>query len=102
MARAEAPPNMRLRGITVLIVEDDLDNLELIATYVEDEGARALSANSLATALSLASDARVDVVVSDLELSDGDGCELLQKLRQRDGSNEVPAIAITGYSELKW
>ena len=69
---------MLLRGITVLLVEDDADNLELMAAYFDGEGARTLSASSMTAALAMSSVARVDVLVSDLELLDGDGCELLQ------------------------
>jgi CheY-like chemotaxis protein len=93
---------MRLRGIAVLLVEDDPDNLELMASYFDGEGARTLSAGSVAAALAMTSVVRVDVVVSDLELVDGDGCELLNELRRREGRQELPAIAITGYSERKW
>jgi two-component system CheB/CheR fusion protein len=93
---------MRLRGITVLLVEDDLDNLELMASYFDGEGARTLSANSVVAALAMTTDVRVDVVVSDLGLLDGDSCALVGELRQREGMQQVPAIAITGYSQQKW
>jgi two-component system CheB/CheR fusion protein len=93
---------MRLRGITVLLVEDDLDNLELMASYFDGEGARTLSANSVVAALAMTAVVRVDVIVSDLELLDGDGCALVSELRQREGMQHVPAIAITGYSQQKW
>ncbi len=93
---------MRLRGIVVLLVEDDPDNLELMASYFDGEGARTLSASSVAAALAMTRVVRVDVVVSDLELLDGDGCSLVSQLRQREGQAELPAIAITGYSERKW
>jgi two-component system CheB/CheR fusion protein len=92
---------MRLRGIAVLVVEDDPDNLELMASYLDGEGARTLSAGSIAAALAMTKVVRVDVVVADLELLDGNGCELLKQLRDRDGMNELPAIAITGYSDKK-
>ncbi|MDF3064667.1 MAG: response regulator receiver protein [Polyangiaceae bacterium] len=92
---------MRLHGLTILLVEDDADNLELIGSFLEDEGARTLCAGSIASALALSAGERVDVVVSDLELADGDGCGLLAALRSRDGG-DVPAIAVTGYSTQTW
>jgi CheY-like chemotaxis protein len=92
---------MRLHGMTILLVEDDADNLELIGSFLEGEGAKTLPASSIEHALALSAQKRVDVVVSDLELLDGDGCGLLSQLRCRDGAN-LPAIAVTGYSELKW
>jgi CheY-like chemotaxis protein len=43
----------------------------------------------------------VDVVVSDLELADGDGCALLKQLQLHE-RRQLPAIAITGYSQQEW
>jgi CheY-like chemotaxis protein len=93
---------MRLHGLKVLLVEDDEDNLELLGSCLESEGARPFSAGSISEALAMTAGHRIDIVVSDLELADGDGCTLLSKLRERDNSPELPAIAISGYSELKW
>ena len=95
-------PPMRLAGITVLVVEDDLDNLELLSAHVESEGALALSAGSIAAALAMTADRRVDIALCDLELADGDGCELVEQLRRRDGWATLPAVALTGYSDPKW
>ena len=93
---------MRLLGIRVLLVEDDVDNLELLASFLDGEGALTFSAGSIAAALSQTVGQTVDLVVSDLELPDGDGCALLAALKQRDGTDDVPAIAVTGYSDQKW
>ena len=93
---------MRLRGITVLLVEDDVDNLELLCSFLEAEGARTFSAGSMAAALKQTAAQEIDVVISDLQLADGDGCSLLGELRRRCGKPELPAIAVTGYSELQW
>jgi CheY-like chemotaxis protein len=93
---------MRLSGLTVLVVEDDLDNLELLSSHVESEGALALSAGSIAAALSMTANREVHVALCDLELADGDGCELVRRLRERDGWQRLPAVALTGYSDEKW
>jgi CheY-like chemotaxis protein len=93
---------MRLSGLTVLVVEDDIDNLELLASHVESEGALTLSAGSIAAALAMTAERRVDVALCDLELADGDGCDLVRQLRGRDGWDSMPAVALTGYSDAKW
>lgn len=93
---------MRLRGLTVLLVEDDVDNLELLASFLDGEGARTFGAGSIAGALVQTEGENLDIVISDLELADGDGCALLAALRERDGRTDRPAIAVTGYSEAKW
>ncbi len=93
---------MRLRGTVVLLVEDDLDNLELLTLCLDGEGAEVLAAGSIAAALAVSIGRRVDIVVSDLELPDGDGCALLHQLRKREGYARVPAIAVSGYSQDQW
>jgi CheY-like chemotaxis protein len=93
---------MRLSGLTVLVVEDDVDNLELLSSHVESEGALTLSAGSIAAALAMTVDRHVDVALCDLELADGDGCDLVRQLRRRDGWSSLPAVALTGYSDARW
>ena len=51
-------------------------------------------ANSLRTALAAAENERYDLIVSDLELGDGTGLDLLRSLGP---GRSVPAIALTGY-----
>lgn len=93
---------MQLAGFTVLVVEDDVDNLELLISHLEQEGALVLGAESMSAALRLASEHTIDALLCDLELPDGDGCGVLQKLRSRPGSSDLPAIALTGYSDAGW
>lgn len=93
---------MRLLGLKILLVEDDVDNLELLASFLEGEGAETFGAGSIAAALHQTEGQRLDAVISDLELADGDGCALLAALASRDGRSDRPAIAVTGYSEQKW
>ncbi|HEY6078161.1 MAG TPA: response regulator [Polyangiaceae bacterium] len=92
---------MLLAGLVLLVVEDDLDNLELVSSYLEGEGATVIGAGSLASALKLSADSELSALLSDLELPDGTGCDLLQRLRERD-ARDLPAIALTGYSDAKW
>jgi two-component system CheB/CheR fusion protein len=93
---------MRLAGFTVLVVEDDVDNLELLLAHLEQEGALVLGAESVKAALRHASEHSIDALVCDLELPDGDGCELLRKLRGTPGNSDLPAVAATGYSDASW
>lgn len=92
---------MQLKGLVVLVVEDDPDNLELLSSHLESDGATVIGAGSIGAALAMTSGLEISAVLADLELPDGDGCELVRKLRARDG-RDLPAIALTGYSDAKW
>ncbi len=93
---------MLLNGFTVLVVEDDSDNLELLVSHFELEGAIVLGASSLGAAFNATQSSDIDALVCDLELPDGDGCALLRQLRNRHGWRDLPAIAISGYSDRHW
>jgi CheY-like chemotaxis protein len=93
---------MQLNGFTVLVVEDDVDNLELLVSHFEHAGAAVLGASSLAAAVYMTQSSDIDALVCDLDLPDGDGCALLRQLRTRHGWGDLPAIAISGYSERHW
>ena len=95
-------PAMQLTGFTVLVVEDDVDNLEMLISHLEQAGALVLGAESVKVALRLTLEHDIDALLCDLELPDGDGCALLQKLRSRAGFGDLPAIALTGYSDAMW
>jgi CheY-like chemotaxis protein len=84
------------------LVEDDVDNLELLAACLEGEGAHVYGAGSIAGALAMTIGKPIDVVVSDLELPDGEGCALLHQLTQLGKRGRPPAIALTGYSQQSW
>ena len=89
-----------LSQVTVLVVDADSDNLDLLAAYLELEGATVLRASSIAEALETAGP--IDVVVSELLLGDGDGFELLRRLREQPGRQSVPALALTALTDADW
>lgn len=91
---------MLLNQLTVLVVEEDRDNRELLSAYLQLEGATVLAAASIATALETVGG--IDVVVSELLLADGDGCELLRRLRAQAGRERVPALALTALTDTDW
>jgi CheY-like chemotaxis protein len=79
---------------TILLVEDNPDSLSALAMSLSLLGYEVRPANSVRTALAAAEAERYDLIVSDLELGDGTGLDLLSSLGPR---RSVPAIALTGY-----
>jgi signal transduction histidine kinase len=106
-ASGDTPPSAktgasgRLRGIHVLIVDDQEDARDLVATVLEDSGARVLQADSVSAAIKLLSTAQVGVIVSDIGMPGEDGYGFLQRLRSTadaPGARGVPALALTAYA----
>jgi len=60
----------------VLVVDDDRDTAQLLRRLLERRGFVVRVAHSVAMALDAVEEAPIDLLVSDLRLPDGDGCDL--------------------------
>jgi CheY-like chemotaxis protein len=91
-----------LRGARVLVVDDDEDNREMLASVLTHSGARVATAENAAEALTAFERERPHILISDIGLPDEDGYNLLRKLRAlpvTSGGADVPAIALSGYGD---
>ena len=86
----------RLKGLRVLIVDDDPDTLMLNELVLQREGAVTLTAGGIREAIEAFRTGRPDVMLCDLNLGEtSDGCDLIRSLRDVTG-RAVPAIAVSG------
>jgi signal transduction histidine kinase len=93
-------PATDLRGVRVLVVDDDPDTLALVTTILREQGASVETAASGAAALALIERSPVDVVVSDLGMPGLDGYELLDRIRATVES-PPPALALSAYAGVE-
>ena len=82
-------------GARVLVVEDDRDLSRLMAAHLASEGYDVVRAREAAAALELVGAGRVDVVVLDLMLPRISGDGLLVRLREREGTRDLPVIVVS-------
>jgi PAS domain S-box-containing protein len=80
-------------GLRILLVEDNDDTAEAMATLLRRHGYDVDTAHTLDEARRSAT-ARFDVLVSDVQLPDGSGRDLLRELAAQ---GPVPAIAMSGF-----
>lgn len=85
----------------VLLVEDEPDTLEMLTAHFRARGFETLSCHSAAAALLVADRESFDVLISDIAMPAMDGLQLIKALRQKQGLQKVPAIALTGYASQK-
>lgn len=94
-----------LSGVRVLVVDDEEDAREAMATLLTARGATVTTAASTREALEVlqGGEKRQDVLVSDISMPDIDGYALLRAIRARSspGATIVPAIAVTAYARPK-
>ena len=86
-----------LAGKRFLIVDDSEDTIAMLEELLTISGARVRAATSGAEALRIAAGHEFDVVLSDISMPEMDGYEFLQRLRQIEGKQHVPVLAITGF-----
>ncbi len=98
------PPE--LVGVRVLVVDDEEDARELLATILERCGAVVTPAASAEEALALLERSTPDVMLSDIGTHGEDGHALIAKVRARTegAGGHVPAAALTSYArpEDRW
>ena len=95
-----APAPASLQDVKVLLVDDEADARELFKAVLEGSGARVTAVASGAEAFSSFTTSPPDVVVSDIEMPDENGYDLIRRLRglppERGG--RTPAAALTAYA----
>src|SRR5690606_29322971 len=88
-----------LRGLNVLVVEDEMDTRDFLAQLLEAHDADVRAVGSATEGLTAFETHRPDVIVSDIGLPDMDGYDFMAAIRRRPAraGGCVPAIALTAY-----
>ena len=83
---------------TVLIIDDDIALQTLLARIISKEGFNVLTASDAASGLKLLDKELVSVVMSDVNLPDANGIELVGTIKAKRPLTEI--IVITGYGTI--
>jgi PAS domain S-box-containing protein len=92
-----------IRGLRVLVVDDDDDARDLVAAVLEDCGCRVTTATNVADAMTVFTDDPPAVLLSDIGMPHEDGYDLIRKVRSlpRESGGDVPAAALTAYARAE-
>ena len=80
---------------TILIVEDNPTNMKLSTFLLESADYTVLAATSAESGLTLARDARPDLILMDIHLPGTDGLEATALLKADQATRTIPVIALT-------
>jgi signal transduction histidine kinase/ActR/RegA family two-component response regulator len=96
-AQPEAPGDIakRLRGKTVLVVEDHEDTRRVLSRALRRRGFGVTAAATAETACAQFISQPADLLICDIGLPDGTGWDVMKRLRER---GPVKAIAVSGYA----
>ena len=95
----EAPDDDHSQA-TVLIVDDDSLNRSMLAMSIGALGHRVIEAGNGREAIAVLAKHSVDVVLTDIEMPEMDGYELLSHRQQDDHLRSIPFVVISGVDEM--
>jgi CheY-like chemotaxis protein len=94
-----------LRGLHILVVDDNRDMREMLRQLLTHSGALVTIVADARDAVAVLRNVAADVVISDLAMPQRDGQWMIRNLRALGGQpGKVPAIAVTAYreSQTEW
>ena len=94
---------LTLTGVRLLVVDDDADAREMLRIALQQYGAVVRLAASAEDALAAVGEECPDVLVSDIEMPDASGYDLVRSLRHSDALEvrRLPAVALTAYARTE-
>jgi len=91
------PPDLPV--VSILLVDDHLENLYALEASLEPLGQRLVSVSSGTAALRAILDDEFAVILMDIRMPELDGFETVALLRERERSRHIPIIFLSAYPE---
>ena len=86
---------------TILIVEDNEINQEIVKELLENKGFSVIIANNGKEAIDQLNDHHVDLILMDIQMPEMDGFETTQLIKSNDKYKHLPIIAMTAHAFQK-
>lgn len=96
------PPAI-LKGLRVLVIDDEEDARELLTIALTQSGAEVRTAATVRAALDILGQWKPNVMVSDIGMPGEDGYDLIKTVRalESEHGGTIPAVALTGYASAE-
>ena len=96
---AADPPYRREGGARILLVDDEVSALEVLALIQRGEGMHVTCAPDTRQALARIDEARPDLLVADFMMPGMNGAELVKAVRARPGHARIPVLMVSSAPE---
>ena len=90
----------RVKTPTVLVVDDNQENLELLQAYLEDLDCRTVPACDGLQALEIIADSAPDLVLLDVMMPKMSGFEVCKRIKNDPKTSDIPIIMVTALNEF--
>lgn len=103
LTRETSTQGAPLRGVKVLVVDDEPDARAVVCAMLESAGATVFCAESAAEGLRILQRERPDVLLSDIAMPEQDGYEFIRQVRRLASSEggQTPAGALTAFARAE-
>ncbi len=88
-----------LKGKTLLVVDDETDLRDIVASELEFMGAKVFQAENISNAQKILLQNQIDLIVSDIRMPGGTGIDLLEVVKSKH-EHVPPVILITGFADI--
>jgi two-component system cell cycle response regulator len=85
---------------TVLVVDDNKQNLELLLAYLEDVDCRTIAAGGGVEAIDIVKQSPPDLILLDVMMPKMSGFEVCKRLKNDAKTADIPIIMVTALNEL--
>lgn len=92
--------NLSHGNITVLVVDDNENNRELLARHLHRQGYQVIKANNGKQALEKVKEGNCDLILLDFMMPELDGYQVLEQLKSNSQWQHIPVIMISALDEF--
>lgn len=85
---------------TVLIIDDEAVNIQVLSDFLEEQGIDIMVAKNGTDGISRAKNGQPDLILLDIRMPGMDGYEVCHQLKSDKATREIPIIFMTGLIEL--
>ncbi len=85
---------------TILVVDDNSQNLELLQAYLEDLGCKVVSAVDGVEAMEAVAEHNPDLILLDIMMPRMSGFEVCRRLKENEDTADIPVVMVTALNEL--
>ena len=87
----------RLRGLEIVLVDDEVESRKMIGAVLRASGANVLAVDSAASALDALDQHRPGLVITDIAMPEMDGYSFIRALRAREYGRDVKVVALSAF-----
>jgi len=86
-------------NVTILVVDDDRENLKVVSTYLKEKGYKIALALDGEKALKVLVDNKIDLILLDVMMPGMDGLEVCNVLKEQPETMEIHVIFLTAKTD---